>query len=108
MASQTLTNLVRNSDNLRKELKKVQAACRQVALLNRKVTNMQIRYKRALKDEKRSLCYALRMSIATTDGVRSLYYEYADRKARYLYRVAKQQAMQREIRNSDEATEMMD
>ncbi len=89
MSSQVV-ELFQTREQFRSELRKVKEACRQVALLNKKVAASQIRYKRALRQNRKTFCYTMRMSIATIESIRSMFYEYADRKARCLYKVSRQ------------------
>ena len=73
--TQTLVNELRTLD------KKFRRSCRQVVLLNQRITDLQARYKRAYRDDRKSFRYTLRLSLATTEGIRNMYYEYASRKA---------------------------
>jgi len=56
---------------------KFQRACDQVRRLNAHIQSLQVRYDRAKRDNQRSFRYSLRLKIATVEGVRNTYYEYA-------------------------------
>ena len=56
---------------------KFQHACQQVRRLNANIRNLQVRYDRAKRDNQRSFRYSLRLKIATVEGIRNTYYEYA-------------------------------
>lgn len=56
---------------------KFQRACEQVRKLNAHIQTLQVRYDRAKRDNQRSFRYSLRLKIATVEGVRNTYYEYA-------------------------------
>ena len=56
---------------------KFQKACQQVRQMNKKIENLQIRYDRAKRDHQKSFRYTLRLQIATVEGVRNAFYEYA-------------------------------
>ena len=55
--------------------------CQQIILIDQKLDIVQTRYNRADKDNFRSLRYSLRLQLATVEGVRNAYYEYAKSKA---------------------------
>ena len=55
--------------------------CQQIVLIDQKLDIVQTRYNRADKDNFRSLRYSLRLQLATVEGVRNAYYEYAKSKA---------------------------
>ena len=56
-------------------------ACEQVVLLNDKLEGLQKRYDKARQENHRSFRYNLRLRMATVEGVRNAYYEYACGKA---------------------------
>ena len=56
-------------------------ACEQVILLNGKLEGLQRRYDKARQDNQRSFRYNLRLQMASVEGVRNAYYEYACEKA---------------------------
>ena len=91
-ATDAMLQMSQSDKKFRSDLEKVKSACHQVALLNKKIVGLQERYKRAQAVKRRSFCYTLRMNIATIEGVRSMFYEYADRKARQLFKIARHHA----------------
>ena len=56
-------------------------ACEQIILLNNKLEELQQRYDLAKKVDRKSFQYNLRLKMATFEGVRNTYYEYACLKA---------------------------
>ena len=56
-------------------------ACRQVVLLNNKITDLQARYDRALEVGRKSFSYTLHLNLKTIENVRDMYSEYASQKA---------------------------
>lgn len=56
-------------------------ACEQVVLLNDKLEGLQRRYDKARQDDQRTFRYTLRLKMASVEGVRNAYYEYACEKA---------------------------
>lgn len=56
-------------------------ACEQVVLLNDRLEGLQRRYDKARQENHRSFRYNLRLRMATVEGVRNAYYEYACEKA---------------------------
>ena len=51
--------------------------CQQIALVDQQLDALQIRYIRASQNLNRSRRYSLRLQIATVEGVRNIYYQYA-------------------------------
>lgn len=74
-----------NSDTLVRKIRDVnrrfRKACDQIILLNNQIEALQLRYDRAMKANRRSFRYSLRLRLATLEGVRNMYYEYATRQA---------------------------
>ena len=68
-------------DDVKNEIRhvhrKFKRACRQVVLLNNRLEQLLVHYNRAGRDRRRSLRYARRLQIATIEGVRNMFYEYA-------------------------------
>lgn len=60
---------------------KFKRACEQVVLLNDKLEGLQTRYEKARQENHRSFRYNLRLRMATVEGVRNAFYEYACEKA---------------------------
>lgn len=56
-------------------------ACEQVVLLNDKLEGLQRRYDKARQENHRSFRYNLRLKMASVEGVRNAYFEYACVKA---------------------------
>ena len=56
-------------------------ACEQVVLLNDKLEGLQRRYDKARQENNRTFRYNLRLKMASVEGVRNAYYEYACEKA---------------------------
>lgn len=61
--------------------RKFQHSCRQIMLLNHRIKEKQRRYDRAYKEHQRSWRYTLRLQLATMEGMRNMFYEYAYRRA---------------------------
>ena len=49
----------------------------QIVILNNRIDALLVRYKRSGRDKRKPLNYAGRLQIATVEGVRNMYYEYA-------------------------------
>ena len=56
-------------------------ACEQIILLNSRLEELQLRFDQARLDNHKSFRYNLRLKMATVEGVRNSYYEYACWKA---------------------------
>ena len=56
-------------------------ACQQIIVLNSRLEELQLRYDQARLDNHKSFRYNLRLKMATVEGVRNSYYEYACCKA---------------------------
>ena len=61
--------------------KKFRKSCSQVILLNNQIEYLQSRYDQAVKSNKRSYRYFMRLRLATLEGIRNMFYEYACRRA---------------------------
>lgn len=61
--------------------KKFRRACHHIRMLNRHIEDIQIRYDRAFSSGQRSFRYTHRLKLATYEGMRNMYYEYACRRA---------------------------
>lgn len=55
-------------------------ACNQINLLNRKMESIHKRYNCAKKNNHRVFRYKLRLRLAVVEGLRNMYYEYANKK----------------------------
>ncbi|KAJ8318701.1 hypothetical protein KUTeg_003792 [Tegillarca granosa] len=71
MEFEDLLDRIKSSDDLCRK------ACEQIIALNRKLQSVSIRYQKATKDGRRSFRYSLRLRLATIEGVRNMYYEFA-------------------------------
>lgn len=60
---------------------KFQRACSQVLVLNNFVQDLQKRYDRAVKENNRFYRYTLRLRLCSVEGIRNMYYEYAQATA---------------------------
>lgn len=67
--------------NLNEAETRFKRACEQVVLLNDKLDGLQRRYDKAVQENHRSFRYNLRLKMASVEGVRNAYYEYACEKA---------------------------
>ena len=61
--------------------RKFHRACNQIVLLNRHIDNLQLRYDRAHRDNRRTFRYSLRIKLSALEGVRNMYVEFASMKA---------------------------
>ena len=68
-------------DKIRSTNRLFRQACDQIIVMNNQINYLQTRYERAMKKNRRSFRYSLRLKLATLEGVRNMYYEYASRKA---------------------------
>ncbi|KAI0219658.1 hypothetical protein LSAT2_028863 [Lamellibrachia satsuma] len=60
---------------------KFSRSCDQIMLLNNRIDDMQSRFDCALADSQRTFRYSIRLRLATLDGVRNMFLEYATRVA---------------------------
>ena len=60
---------------------KFRRSCHHIRMLNRRIEEVQIRYDRAFSSGRRSFRYSHRLKLATYEGMRNMYYEYACRRA---------------------------
>ena len=56
---------------------KFRKACHHIRMLNRRIEDVQVRYDRAFSSGQRSFRYTHRLKLATLEGMRNMYYEYA-------------------------------
>ncbi|CAL1529766.1 unnamed protein product [Lymnaea stagnalis] len=66
---------------------KFERACQQIVLLDQKIKDLEIRYKRAVKNKKNSFRYNLRLRLSVVTGVKMMYHHYASTKAEELTRL---------------------
>lgn len=64
--------------------RKFKQSCEQIVLLNSQMEDLQVRYDRATKLNRRSFRYTLRIRLSTLEGLRNAYYEYASKRANEL------------------------
>ena len=67
--------------SLKQMNKKFRLACKQVVLMNNEIEYLQNRYDRAVDCCNRSFRYFLRLKIATLEGIRNMFYDYASQNA---------------------------
>ena len=67
--------------SLKQMNKKFRLACTQVVLMNNEIEYLQNRYDRAVNCSSRSFRYFLRLKIATVEGIRNMFYDYASQHA---------------------------
>lgn len=68
------TKLLRAENQFRK-------ACDQIILMNVKLRDCNVRYRRAKRKNMKSFRYPLRLRLAVVEGVRNMYFDYATKKA---------------------------
>jgi len=81
-------------------------ACEQIILLNNKLEDLQLRYDKARLDNHKSFRYNLRLKMATVEGVRNSYYEYACWKAEKVAELRLQAAVVSSDSDTEEEEEM--
>ena len=69
---------------------KFRKACEQIKLITRRLNLLQIRYDKAKRDDMKSFRYTLRLQLATTEGARNMFYEYAVRQATQVGRLKRE------------------
>lgn len=79
---------------------KFEKACQQIALLDQKIRDLEVRYKRAVRNKKNSFRYNLRLRLSVVTGVKMMYHHYASTKADELTRI------RRSIQNSIQSAEV--
>ena len=60
---------------------KFRRSCHYIRMLNRSIEQIQVRYDRAFSTGRRSFRYSHRLKLATYEGMRNMYYEYACKRA---------------------------
>jgi len=66
---------------------KFERACQQIVLLDQKIRDLEVRYRRAVKNKKNSFRYNLRLRLSVVTGVKMMYHHYASTKAEELTRL---------------------
>ena len=64
--------------------RKFRRAGRQIIILSNKIKDLNARYQRAQKEDRKTFRYTLRLQLATIEGMRNMFYEYLARKAEEL------------------------
>ena len=77
----------RLADDIKIAESKFTIACQQLILLNRRVTEAEVRYRRAAADRKHAARLSLRFRLLTLEGVRQMFYDYATKMADHLDRL---------------------
>ena len=84
---------------------KFRRACKQIRLLNHRLEDKQIRYDRAYSLNTRSARYTLRLQLATMEGMRNMFYEYASLVADELEEIQDQLISAGLVRDDSESEE---
>lgn len=66
---------------MRRMERRFKRVCRQLVLMNNNIRAVKARYDRALKVDRKSIRYNLRLRILTLEGVRNMFWEYAQERA---------------------------
>ena len=69
---------------------KFEKACQQIVLLDHKIKDLEVRYKRAVKHKKNAFRYNLRLRLSVVTGIKMMYHHYASTKADELHRLHRQ------------------
>ncbi|RUS73487.1 hypothetical protein EGW08_018747 [Elysia chlorotica] len=69
---------------------KFERACQQIVLLDQKIKDLEVRYRRAVRNKKNSFRYNLRLRLSVVTGVKMMYHHYASTKAEELARLRRQ------------------
>uniref|UniRef100_A0A0L8GVD3 Uncharacterized protein n=1 Tax=Octopus bimaculoides TaxID=37653 RepID=A0A0L8GVD3_OCTBM len=72
------------TEQMREAQSKFEKACHQIVLLDQKIRDLEVRYKRAVKNKKNSFRYNLRLRLSVVTGVKMMYHHYASTKAEEL------------------------
>ena len=60
--------------------RKFRRARKQIVVLNNRIESLIVRFDRSTQQKRKSFRYATRMQVATVEGVRNMFYEYARRQ----------------------------
>ena len=82
-------------------------ACQQVVLLNDKLEGLQRRYDKARQENHRTFRYNLRLKMASVEGVRNAYYEYACEKAEKIAELRYYVSVENQTMPEDDEDHMM-
>lgn len=69
---------------------KFERACQQIVVLDQKIKDLEVRYKRAVKVKQNSFRYNLRLKLSVFTGIKMMYHHYAGTKADELTRLHRQ------------------
>lgn len=85
------------TEQMREAQAKFEKACHQIVLLDQKIRDLEVRYKRAVKNKKHSFRYNLRLRLSVVTGVKMMYHHYASTKAEELDQLRRQMVGRREV-----------
>ena len=77
-------------DKLNDAQLKFERACQQIVSLDQKIKDLEVRYKRAVKNKQNSFRYNLRLRLSVFTGIKMMYHHYAGTKADELTRLHRQ------------------
>ena len=77
-------------DKLNDAQLKFERACQQIVLLDQKIKDLEVRYKRAVRRKQNSFRYNLRLKLSVFTGIKMMYHHYAGTKADELTRLHRQ------------------
>ncbi|KAH3798070.1 hypothetical protein DPMN_151660 [Dreissena polymorpha] len=66
---------------------KFEKSCQQIVLLDQKIKDLEVRYKRAVKHKRNSDRYNLRLRLSVVTGIKMMYHHFASTKADELHRL---------------------
>ena len=81
------TDARRKFEAFKRRERKFHRACHHIRMLNRRIEETQSRYDNAYARQQRPFRYTYRLQIATLEGVRNMFYEYASRQAEKLEKI---------------------
>ena len=84
---------------------KFRRSCHHIRILNRRIEEIQVCYDRAFSAGRRSFRYSHRLKLATYEGMRNMYYEYACRRADELEQMQEALIQRRLIADSSEESD---
>ena len=85
--------------------RKFRRACEQIVTLNGRMAAMKGRYERAKQENRRSFRYTLRLQLAVVEGVKNVYYDYAQFQAEKINKL-RQELYGEETQGGDSSDEM--
>lgn len=66
---------------MRRMERRFKRVCRQLVLMNNNIRAVKARYDRAVKVDRKTMRYNMRLRILTLEGVRNMFWEYAEARA---------------------------